>query len=151
MSINRFVVVLPVLAGLTVTGSAVAHMLPRESVRDAVYQTCAHNGVHFNKQGHPNCGLHLGWSKGSGDQQGDEPGTTESEATEPGVTDGTAGSDSGHGHGHQNKGKGHGHAAHGQAAHDHAGHASHGHKRASHGSASHGHAGHAAKHGHSKG
>jgi hypothetical protein len=56
-------VVVPLLAGLVVTGSAVARMLPAQSVRDSVYQTCAHNGVHFNKQGHPNCGLHLGWSQ----------------------------------------------------------------------------------------
>ena len=69
MSVNRLMVVVPVLAGLVVTGSAVARMLPAQSVRDSVYQTCAHNGVHFNKQGHANCGLHKGWSQG-------EPGST---------------------------------------------------------------------------
>jgi hypothetical protein len=61
MSKSRLMVVAPVFAGLVVTGSAVARMMPAESVRDSVYQTCAHNGVHFNKQGHANCGLHKGW------------------------------------------------------------------------------------------
>ena len=52
-----------------------------ETVRDTVYQTCQHNGVHFNKQGHANCGLHKGWSDdpttATGDEPGDQP-TTES-------------------------------------------------------------------------
>ena len=85
MSISRWIVVVPVLVGLAITGSAVAQMLPRETVRDTVYQTCQHNGVHFNKQGHANCGLHKGWSDDptteAGDQPGSEPGdqpTTES-------------------------------------------------------------------------
>jgi hypothetical protein len=56
-------VVLPVLAGLVVTGTALAHVASGTSVRDSVYQTCAHNGVHFNKQGHANCGLHKGWTR----------------------------------------------------------------------------------------
>jgi hypothetical protein len=73
MSVNRLMVVVPLLAGLVVTGSAVARMLPAQSVRDSVYQTCAHNGVHFNKQGHANCGLHLGWSQGA---PASEPGST---------------------------------------------------------------------------
>jgi hypothetical protein len=73
MSVNRLMVVVPLLAGLVVTGSAVARMLPAQSVRDSVYQTCAHNGVHFNKQGHANCGLHKGWSQG---EPGSEPGST---------------------------------------------------------------------------
>jgi hypothetical protein len=70
VSINRIMVVVPVVAGLFVTGTAVAHMAPfatdvRDSVYGSAYQTCAHNGVHFNKQGHPNCGLHKGWQKGA--------------------------------------------------------------------------------------
>ena len=73
MSVNRLMVVVPLLAGLVVTGSAVARMLPAQSVRDSVYQTCAHNGVHFNKQGHANCGLHLGWSQSG---PASEPGST---------------------------------------------------------------------------
>ena len=77
MSINRVIVVLPVLAGLVLTGTAVARMMPVQTVRDSVYQnstgqqTCAHNGVHFNKQGHANCGLHKGWS-----DQGSTEGST---------------------------------------------------------------------------
>jgi hypothetical protein len=73
MSVKRFMVVVPVLAGLVVTGSAAARMMSAQSVRDTVYQTCAHNGVHFNKQGHANCGLHLGWTQG---EPGSEPGST---------------------------------------------------------------------------
>ena len=73
MAVNRLMVAVPLLAGLVVTGSAVARMMPAQSVRDSVYQTCAHNGVHFNKQGHSNCGLHKGWSQG--DPVG-EPGST---------------------------------------------------------------------------
>src|SRR5207302_4723269 len=61
MTVSRLIVGVPVVAGLLVTGSAVARMAPATTVRDSVYQTCAHNGVHFNKQGHPNCGLHKGW------------------------------------------------------------------------------------------
>jgi len=63
MSRRRLMVAMPVVAGLVLTGSAAARMMPAGSVRDAVYQTCAHNGVHFNKQGHANCGLHKGWSR----------------------------------------------------------------------------------------
>jgi hypothetical protein len=143
MSITRFVVVLPVLAGLVVTGSAVARMMPEQSVRDTVYQpvpdtvyqTCAHNGVHFNKQGHANCGLHLGWSNGStGDTQGGEPGSTEATAT----------TDAGHGRKGQGKDKVKGHVSHGAAVHGHSG-------DVSHGSAVHGHSGRGGGRGHSKG
>ena len=88
MSINRLMVVVPVLAGLVVTGSAVARMLPTQSVRDSVYQTCAHNGVHFNKQGHANCGLHNGWSQGA---PGSEPGSTTSDAPTSDAPTGDAG------------------------------------------------------------
>jgi hypothetical protein len=143
MSINRFIVVLPVVAGLVVTGSAVARMMPRQSVRDTVYQTCAHNGVHFNKQGHANCGLHLGWSNGStGDTQGGEPGSTESTTT------------TGAGHGHKGQGKDtvKVHGSHGAAVHGHSGDVSHGHNgTVSHGSATHGHSGHGGGRGHTKG
>jgi hypothetical protein len=86
MSVNRLMVVVPLMAGLVVTGSAVARMMPAQSVRDSVYQTCAHNGVHFNKQGHANCGLHKGWSQG-------EPGSTTT-SDQPTGTAGTSGSDS---------------------------------------------------------
>jgi hypothetical protein len=143
MSINRFVVVLPVLAGLVVTGSAVARMMPRQSVRDTVYQTCAHNGVHFNKQGHANCGLHLGWSdSSSGDSQGGEPGSSESTAT----------TGAGHGHKGQAPDKGKGRVSHGSAVHGHSGDVSHGHSgKVSHGSTTHGHSGHGGGRGHSKG
>lgn len=89
MSINRLMVAVPVLAGLVVTGSAVARMLPAQSVRDSVYQTCAHNGVHFNKQGHANCGLHKGWSQG---EPGSEPGSTTSD--QPAGDAGTPGDES---------------------------------------------------------
>ena len=124
MSRHRVLLVLPVLVGLVVTGSAIAQMSPRSSVRDSVYQTCAHNGVHFNKQGHPNCGLHLGWSTGgelgSHHGPGGAPGT-------PG--EGLAG-DAATGHGHN------GHATHGDAKH---GDAKHG--AVEHGNAGHGHGG----------
>src|SRR5439155_13576451 len=81
MSVSRLLVIVPVFAGLIVTGTAVARMMPAESVRDSVYQTCAHNGVHFNKQGHSNCGLHKGWSQGDPVTEPDQP------ATEPGTGD----------------------------------------------------------------
>ncbi len=90
-------VAVPVLAGLVVTGSAVARMLPAQSVRDSVYQTCAHNGVHFNKQGHANCGLHKGWSQGEPTTPPDQPVTdTGTSATDSGTTT----TSTGHGKGH---------------------------------------------------
>lgn len=115
-------VIVPVLAGLVVTGSAVARMMPAQSVRDSVYQTCAHNGVHFNKQGHANCGLHKGWSL---DAPATEPGLP---ATEPGTGDTTTvtASTSGHGAGHAKHAHvthtaktehGHGAKTHGAKAH----------------------------------
>ena len=55
--------------------AAVAQMMPRDTLRDSVYQTCQHNGVHFNKQGHANCGLHRGWSNDPTTEPGSEPGT----------------------------------------------------------------------------
>jgi hypothetical protein len=150
MSISRWIVVVPVLAGLAVTGSAVARMLPAETVRDTVYQTCQHNGVHFNKQGHANCGLHKGWSDDPTTEPGDQP------TTEPG-DGGSAGhapkhgGQADHGKGH---GKGHGHhgatTRGGSSGHGHGGGKStthgggHGHKT-THGG---GH-GHAGGHGHS--
>jgi hypothetical protein len=96
MSVNRLMVVVPLMAGLVVTGSAVARMMPAQSVRDSVYQTCAHNGVHFNKQGHANCGLHKGWSQG-------EPGSTTT-SDQPTGDAGTSGDSSTAGNG--------GHATH---------------------------------------
>jgi hypothetical protein len=124
MSVSRLIVALPVLAGLVVTGTAVARMMPADSVRDSVYQTCAHNGVHFNKQGHSNCGLHKGW-------QG-EPTTT---PDRPVTSTGTAATTTGHGKGHPDlvqpshsakpvhtaathSGKGHGEKSHGKSSHN---------------------------------
>ena len=150
MSISRWIVVAPVLAGLAVTGSAVARMLPAPTVRDTVYQTCQHNGVHFNKQGHANCGLHKGWSEDptteSGDQPGSEPGD------QPTTESGDVGS-AGHApkHGDQaGHGKGHGH----HGATTRGGSSGHGHgggKSAKHGG-SHGHSTtHGGGHGHAGG
>jgi hypothetical protein len=152
MSISRWIVVVPVLVGLAVTGSAVAQMLPRETVRDTVYQTCQHNGVHFNKQGHANCGLHKGWSNDPTTATGDEPG--DGPATESGGSAGHApkhgdkakhGDTAGHGNG---RGKGHSH--HGDTTRG--GSSGHGHgggKSATHGGG-HGHAG-GQGHSHKKG
>ena len=135
MSVSRLMMVVPVLAGLVVTGTAVARMMPAESVRDSVYQTCAHNGVHFNKQGHANCGLHKGWSQDDPatepDQPATEPGTGDTGDTGTPLTEST----SGHGKGH--------------AKHEHASHAdksNHGHGAKSHGATAHG-KGHGKKHG----
>ena len=134
MSVSRLMVIVPVFAGLIVTGTAVARMLPAESVRDSVYQTCAHNGVHFNKQGHANCGLHLGWTQ---QDPGTEPGqpATEPGTGDTGVTTVTA-SSSGHGKGHAK----HVHVTHtAKTEHGHSGHA--------HGATTHGAKGHGNKHG----
>jgi hypothetical protein len=130
MSISRWIVVVPVLVGLAVTGTAVAHMLPRESVRDTVYQTCQHNGVHFNKQGHANCGLHKGWSDDPTTSTGDEPGSQPGDqpTTESG---GSAGHAPKHG-GKVDHGKGHGHHGATTSGHGHGG------KSATHGGG-HGH------------
>jgi hypothetical protein len=144
MSINRVLVVLPLLAGLVLAGTAVARMMPVQTVRDSVYgvrdsasQTCAHNGVHYNKQGHANCGLHLGWSD-TGSTQGS---TEDTGGSEPGDQGGTSSGDAGTTHG-----GGHGHAHHAKPAHSHK--SPHGHSGATvqHGHS--GHAGHASSHGH---
>jgi hypothetical protein len=148
MSISRWIVVVPVLVGLAVTGSAVARMMPAQTVRDTVYQTCQHNGVHFNKQGHANCGLHKGWSQDPTTATGDVPGSGPGDqpTTEPG-----GGSSAGHapkhggkaGHGDKaGHGKGHGH--HGDTTRGgSSGHGHRGGKAATHGG---GH-GHASTHG----
>ena len=149
MSISRWIVVVPVLVGLAVTGTAVAHMLPRETVRDTVYQTCQHNGVHFNKQGHANCGLHKGWSEDPTTSTGDEPGSQPGDqpTTESGGSTGHApkhggkvdhGKGHGHhgattsGHGHGGKsathGGGHGHSTTRGGGHGHGGGQGHSHK-----------------------
>lgn len=134
MSINRLMVVVPVLAGLVVTGSAVARMLPAQSVRDSVYQTCAHNGVHFNKHGHANCGLHNGWSQGD---PGSEPGSTTSD--EPTGDAGTSGDES------SSTGSG-GHATHVHPRHpSKRGHGAKTHGAKTHGAKSHGAKTHGAK------
>jgi hypothetical protein len=151
MSINRVLVVLPVLAGLLLTGTAVARMMPVQTVRDSVYQTCAHNGVHFNKQGHANCGLHKGWSdqgstEGStGDTTGSEPGDTGDDQGQTGADDaGARHAGNVHRHEHQAKpGHGHGHGHH--ASHGHSGDtAEHGHS--GHTAHSSGHGGHGRGH-----
>ena len=131
MSVSRLMVVLPVLAGLAVTGTALAHVASGTSVRDSVYQTCAHNGVSFNKQGHANCGLHKGWTQ---EQPVTEP------ATEPGTGDtvDTAATTSTGGHG-----KGHAKHEHVTSAH---GAKSHGGAK-THGAKSHGGKAHGNKHG----
>jgi len=123
MSISRWIVVVPVLVGLAVTGSAVARMMPRQTVRDTVYQTCQHNGVHFNKQGHANCGLHKGWSDDPTTSTGDEPGSQPGDqpTTESGGSAGHApkrGGKSDHGKG---QGKGHGHHGATTSGHGHGG------------------------------
>ena len=127
MSKHRWLVVLPVLAGLVLAGSAVAQMMPRDTVRDSVYQTCQHNGVHFNKQGHPNCGLHKGWSDDPTTSTGDEPGSQPGDqpTTESG---GSAGHAPKHG-GKSDHGKGHGHGK----GHDHGNSKGHGDGHSSHG------------------
>lgn len=119
MSISRWIVVVPVLVGLAVTGSAVARMMPRQTVRDTVYQTCQHNGVHFNKQGHANCGLHKGWSDDPTTSTGDEPGSQPGDqpTTESG---GSAGHAPKHG-GKSDHGKGHGHHSATTSGHGHGG------------------------------
>ena len=152
MSISRWIVVVPVLVGLAVTGSAVARMMPAQTVRDTVYQTCQHNGVHFNKQGHANCGLHKGWSDDPTTSTGDEPGSQPGDqpTTESG---GSAGHAPKHG-GKADHGKGHGHHGATTSGHGHGGGKSathgggHGHST-THGGG-HGHAGgqgHSHKHG----
>ena len=152
MSISRWIVIVPVLVGFAVTGTAVARMLPRETVRDTVYQTCQHNGVHFNKQGHANCGLHKGWSDDPTTSTGDEPGSQPGDqpTTESG---GGAGHAPKHG-GKADHGKGHGHNGAMTSGHGHGGGKSamhgggHGHST-THGGG-HGHAGgqrHSHKHG----
>ena len=149
MSISRWIVVVPVLVGLAVTGSAVARMMPAQTVRDTVYQTCQHNGVHFNKQGHANCGLHKGWSDDPTTSTGDEPGSQPGDqpTTESGGRAGHApkhggkvdhgkghshhgATTSGHGHGGKSAthGGGHGHSTTHGGGHGHAGGQGHSHK-----------------------
>src|SRR4029078_8535646 len=110
MSISRWIVVVPVLVGLAFTGSAVARMMPAQTVRDTVYQTCQHNGVHFNKQGHANCGLHKGWSDDPTTAPGDHPG---SESGDQPTTE-SGGGGAGHAPKHGNQaGHGNSHGHHG--------------------------------------
>jgi hypothetical protein len=151
MSISRWIVVVPMLVGLAVTGTAVARMMPAQTVRDTVYQTCQHNGVHFNKQGHANCGLHKGWSDDPTTESGGGP------VSEPGDQPTTAPGDGGsHGHatthGDQaGPGKGHGnsHGHHGATTHGPSGHG--GGNASTHGGG-HGHAAtHGGGHGHAGG
>jgi hypothetical protein len=96
---NRIILVAPLVGGLLLAGSAAARMLPAQTVRDGVYQQCVHNGVSFNKQGHANCGLHLGWSNhqtaGGDESSGDAAVATT--ASDAGTT--RVKHDSGTGHG----------------------------------------------------
>ena len=142
MSKQRWLVVLPVLAGLVLAGSAVAQMMPRDTVRDSVYQTCRHNGVHFNKQGHPNCGLHKGWGNG-GEPVSHPGGGTGGSTGDAGTTTDTGGGHGHHGNGHAGTNHGHGKGGHGQAGTNHGhGGQGHGHSGEVHGkSGSHGHHG----------
>ena len=134
MSVSRLMVVLPVLAGLVVTGTALAHVASGTSVRDSVYQTCAHNGVHFNKQGHANCGLHKGWTQEEPvTEPATEPGTGDTGDTGgTGDTTATTASTSGHGKGHAK----HEHVTSVHGAKSHGGAKTHGAK--SHGGKAHG-------------
>jgi hypothetical protein len=69
MRLDRILIAVPLIGGALLTGSAAAHVIGiSPTVRDFVYpaspasvQRCQHNGVHYNKQGHANCGLHKGW------------------------------------------------------------------------------------------
>ena len=146
MSISRWIVVVPVLVGLAVTGSAVARMMPVQTVRDTVYQTCQHNGVHFNKQGHANCGLHKGWSDDPTTAAGDQPG---SESGDQPTTE-SGGGGAGHAPKHGNQaGHGNSHGHHGATASS--GHGHGGGKSAAHGGG-HGHSTtHGGGHGHGGG
>jgi hypothetical protein len=58
MSLKRAALCLPVVAGLVLTGSAVARMAPATGEHPA--PACERNGVQPNPQRHPSCGLHLG-------------------------------------------------------------------------------------------
>jgi hypothetical protein len=138
MSKHRWLVVLPVLAGLVLAGSAVAQMMPRDTVRDSVYQTCRHNGVHFNKQGHPNCGLHKGWGNGDGPVSHPGGGAGGSSGDE-----GTTAGDGGHGH------HGGGHGVHGAAGHGHGKGGGHGQAGTNHGHGGQGHGHSGGAHGNS--
>jgi hypothetical protein len=83
MSLNRAALCLPVLAGLVLTGSAVARIAP--ATGDEATPACERNGVHPNPQGHPSCGLHLGWSTEA--TTGTETDATAGECgTEPAAT-----------------------------------------------------------------
>jgi hypothetical protein len=138
MSVQRFIVVVPVLAGLVVTGSAVARMMPAQSVRDSVYPVCAHNGVHFNKQGHANCGLHKGWTQAGATAGADQRGAHAAgiETTTTRVKHGKPAHPS-HPVIHNHGSNGHGAKAHGPASH-----AGKAHGGGAHGHANHGHGNH---------
>ncbi|HUZ84246.1 MAG TPA: hypothetical protein VMU66_06095 [Gaiellales bacterium] len=84
MRLDRLVIAVPVLTAALATGTAYGYGIGiHPTVRDTVYPVCAHNGVHFNKQGHPNCGLHRGWSEsGSAAVPGSTAGS--GPVTEPG-------------------------------------------------------------------
>jgi hypothetical protein len=135
MRMDRMLLAVPIVAGALATGTAFAHPAGAvRTVRDAVYPSCQHNGVHFNKAGHANCGLHKGWGGGS----------TGGGATSAGDTS-TA--DSGSGgpatHGHHGGGSHKGGAAPTHGRHSNGAGAQHGHGAA-------GHHGHGAKARHGK-
>jgi hypothetical protein len=148
MRFDRVLLAVPVVAGAVLTGTALAYPTGSPTVRDAVYgeasthQTCWHNGVHFNKQNHPNCGLHKGWGEepapppeepgepgGTGDEQAPATDTTRSEHGSGGAHKGDHGHKGGHG-----KSGGHGGMSTHGAAGTHGGHSGeHGGKSATHG------------------
>ena len=82
MRLDRLVIAVPVLVALLATGTAYGYGIGiHPTVRDTVYPVCAHNGVHFNKQGHANCGLHRGWATAS--SAGDSATAPPTPATHP--------------------------------------------------------------------
>ncbi len=133
MRMDRMLLAVPIVAGALATGTAFAHPAGTvRTVRDAVYPSCQHNGVHFNKAGHANCGLHKGWGGGSADGSG---GTSAGD---------TSTADAGSGpktHGHQGGSSHKGGAALTHGRHSHGAGAQHGHGAASH----HGHNGKAGR------
>jgi hypothetical protein len=109
MRLDRILIAVPVLGGALLTGTAFAHGVGiSTSVRDTVYPgardtagpACVHNGVHYNKQGHANCGLHKGWSD-EGSQPGEPGGSDQPAADAPAADTAAADTPAGATHGHK--------------------------------------------------
>jgi hypothetical protein len=137
MRLDRLVIAVPVIVGALATGTAYGYGIGiHPTVRDAVYPVCAHNGVHFNKQGHANCGLHKGWSTAPtasapqppANSNGPSGTTTGSAPVRPAhpahpshpaapAQSGSPASSHGHGRGHDQKtaGSDHGSGTHGKS------------------------------------